>query len=258
MIKCYTRSMSDELYKLMLSLCPSDWEFIRVLDSSALGYLEYILLNSESNNSDSNSNWILNLDEDCFLINYKQIYSLIDYLENNNFDYSGIQDGGSIPVRIHNPLVVNPFFNLFNTEKLNSMRGNYKRNSYDVKEMEGKYSHLVKFLNYQYKYDLFEPFYNFFFWLLESGLNPFFHNAKQYDKEKYLVISPIFRIIPYYNSPTIIYDNNDIEIGLHTWHSRYINYPNIRNRILNCYNYAKKRTEISQEKKNIETIKLGK
>lgn len=259
MLKCYTRSMSDELYNMMLSLCPGDWEFIRVKNSSALGYLEYIVSDiNQSDNSSQANKWILNLDEDCFLINYKQIYSLIEFLEKNNFDYTGIQDGGVIPVRIHNPLVVNPFFNLFNAEKLNLIKSNYKRNVYDVEEIKNKYQHYVKYQKTELKYDCYEPFYNFFFWLLESGLVPFFHNAEQYDKEKYLVIAPVLRIIPYYNSPSIIFDHLNNEIGVHTWHSRYINYPNIKKRIKNCYQLAKSRSSLKNENKNVKVVNLGK
>lgn len=251
MITCITRSMNDELYKMMLSLCPPDWNFIRVMDSSADGYLDYIF------SGEFNSKWVLNLDEDCFLIDYTNIYEMIKYLEANNFDYSGIQDGGSVPVRIHNPLVANPYFNLFNMDKIKECPREYYDKKYDVEEIKSKYEHLVRFKDAPYKYDRYEPFYDQFFWLLEQGLRPFFQKASPYDEQKYFVIAPILRIIPYYNSPTMLFDHNEQEIGIHTWHSRYYNYFNIRKAINNCYDYAVSKSSISSKAKNITTIKLG-
>ncbi len=253
MITCITRSMNDELYKMMLSLCPPDWKFIRVMESSAVGYLDYIFEN------DFNCKWVLNLDEDCFLINYNNIYEMIKYLEANNYDYSGIQDGGSVPVRIHNPLVANPYFNLFNKEKINSSsQNNYKKSKYDLDVITNKYSHFVRFLDTEYKYDRFEPFYDQFFWLLEQGFRPYFQKATPYDAQKYLVIAPLLRVIPYYNSPTMLFDHNNNEIGIHTWHSRFYNYFNIRKAINNCYQYAMDNSTVSKDKKDVQIIKLQK
>lgn len=234
--------MSDELYEMMLSLCPDDWKFIRILNSSAHGYLDYIF------NTKFETKWVLNLDEDCFLINEKSVEKLIDFMETGGYDYCGVQDGGSIPVRIHNPLVSNPFFNLFNVEKIYSLNKDYYEKKYDTADISRKYSSFIRFTHSNYKFDMYEPFYNHFFWLLENGLMPYFMDAGEFSREKYFVIAPILRIVPYYNSPTMIYDHVGNEIALHTWHSRFINYPNIRRRIMNCYSYARRKS-IEREKK---------
>lgn len=239
--------MNDELYEMMLSLCPDNWKFIRIKNSSAHAYLDYLF------NTKFETKWVLNLDEDCFLINSESVVSLIKYMEENGFDYCGVQDGGSIPVRIHNPLVSNPFFNLFNVEKIFPLKKDYYETKYDIEEISRKYSSLIRFKHVKYQFDMYEPFYVHFFWLLENGLKPYFLEAGEYNKEKYFVISPILRIVPYYNSPTMIYGHDGYEIALHTWHSRFINYPNIRRSIMNCYGYARRKSiELEKMVENLD------
>lgn len=253
-ITCITRSMNPKLYNKMLELSDPDWNFIRVVNSSAYDYIDYIFSN------DFNSKWVLNLDEDCFLTNYNKIYTLIDFLEKNNYDYCGVQDGGSIPVRIHNPLVSNPFFNLFNVEKINKLEKKYRTTKeYNLEVLKNKFEKHIRFKHSALNYDLYEPFYKQFFWLLEEGLIPYFNNATPFDQEKYFVIAPIGRIIPYYNSPTLILDNNDDELAIHTWHSRYYHYPNIKKAINNCYDYAKSKNKtLSNSKRNFKVVDLSK
>jgi hypothetical protein len=240
--------MNDELYNMMLSLCPAEWKFIKVRGASADGFLDYVF------NTKFDTKWVLNLDEDCFLINYESIYKLIDFMENNDYDYCGIQDGGEIPVRIHHPLVSNPFFNLFNMEKIYSLDKNYYYKKYAPDEIAKKYSNLIRFNNGKLKYDFYEEFYKHFFWLLESGMKPYFIEAKEFRQERYFVIAPLFRTIPYYNCPTLLLDNDGIETAIHTWHSRYYHYPNIKNAINNCYRYAREKSMIF--KKDVTVIKL--
>jgi hypothetical protein len=242
--------MDDGLYEKMLSLCPTDWKFIRILDSSAVGYLDYIF------NTKFDTKWVLNLDEDCFLINHEAVNRMIEYMEKNDYDYSGIQDGGTIRVRIHNPLVSNPFFNLFNVEKIYPLKKDYYEKKYNVEEIRQKYSGFIKFNKTKIEWDLYERFYYHFFWLLDNGMKPLFLDADEFNAEKYFVIAPILRIKPYYNSPTILFSHEGEELALHTWHSRYYYYPNIKKRINNCYKYALDRSSL--HKKNVETIKLGK
>lgn len=242
--------MNDELYNMMLSLCPNEWKFIRILDSSAHGYLDYIF------STQFETKWVLNLDEDCFLIDYKNIASLIEFMEENNYDYCGVQDGGSISVRIHNPLVSNPFFNLFNVEKINKLEKNYFDTQYAMDDLIKKYSSFVRFTDKKYEYDLYEKFYYQFFWLLENGMRPYFLEAKEFSQERYFVYTPLFRIIPYHNNPTMICSHTGEEMALHTWHSRYINHRNIRKHIVNCYNYALVKS--FEKNKDIEIVNLRK
>jgi len=224
--------MNDELYQMMLSLCPPDWRFIKIEESSATGYLDYLF------NTDFSTRWILNLDEDCFLTDYQNIHDLLEFMEKGDYGYCGVQDGGSIPVRIHNPLVSNPFLNLFDSKKILSLQRDYDEKNYSVDKIREKHQDKIRFLETEYKFDMYEEFYKHFFWLLENNLLPYFLKAEEYHKEKYFVISPLFRIIPYFNSPTLVKDHLDRNLAIHTWHSRFINFKNIRKRIINCYNDA--------------------
>lgn len=246
--------MNIKLYEKMLLLSNPEWEFIRVINSTAFDYLDFIF------SYKFDAKWVLNLDEDCFLTDYLKINDLISFLEKNKFDYCGVQDGGSIPVRIHNPLVSNPFFNLFNVEKINKLEKKYNENkNYDLDYLKNKYQQIIRFKHSEFKYDYYEKFYSQFFWLLEEGLIPYFNNATPFDKEKYFVIAPIGRIIPYYNSPTLIYDSNEEELAIHTWHSRFYHYPNIKRAINNCFEYAKSKNKInSQKQRTFKTLDLNK
>ena len=39
----------------------------------------------------------------------------------NEIDYCGVSDGGQVRHRTGSPLVVNPFFNIFNTKKIRDL-----------------------------------------------------------------------------------------------------------------------------------------
>jgi hypothetical protein len=249
MLTCVTRSMNDELYEMMLSLCPNHWRFVRVLNSTATGYLDYLFT------AEFGTKWVLNLDEDCFLFDPNEVIKLLKFMESDNYDYCGVQDGGSISVRVHNPLTTNPFFNLFNSEKILPLEKNYYSKRYELGSITEKYQQHIRFKEKDYKFDFYEPFYSHFFWLLENGLTPYFLDAEDFSQEKYFVIAPLLRIIPYYNSPTLVRNHDGNAIALHTWHSRFMNYPNIRRRIMNCYKLALGTKDIQTN--NFETVTLN-
>ncbi len=248
MLTCISRSMNDKLYEMMLSLCPREWKFIKISGASADSYLDYIF------NTKFDTKWILNLDEDCFIINHENIYKLISFMEKNDYDYCGFQDGGELIVRIHNPLVANPFFNLFNVEKIYQMKKDYYPKKYSPAVLAEKYSHYIRFKRFKYVFDDYEPFYTQFFWLLDLGLKPYFFQAEEYLKEKYHIFFPIYLGKPYYCTPTIIYDNEGEEIAIHSWHSRYYKYPNIKKSINNCYKYAYDKSLLYKKEKKIVSI----
>ena len=105
-----TRSMDDELYSLASSLFP-DLPRRRLVGRSAEGYLEEIL-------SIEDADWVINLDEDAFVTDMAGVLGLIDHMRAEGYDYCGVPDGGSIDHRTNSPLVVNPFFNVFNVARI--------------------------------------------------------------------------------------------------------------------------------------------
>ena len=157
-----TRSMSDRLYKLSQLMLDLPFQSVQFKNTSADGYI-YELINLDVD-------YVINIDEDAFVFDNEAILILLKHCIENDYYACGLPDGGVITTRQHNPLVLNPFFNIFNIRILKNEFHNYKIENYIVhrKEFE-KYTpyHLMKT---KYTYDnMFEPFYPFFVWLSQSG-----------------------------------------------------------------------------------------
>lgn len=103
-----TRSMDDELYALASALFPN-LPARRLVGRTAEGYLEEVLAIPDAA-------WVINIDEDAFVVDMTALYDLLDLMDRDGFDYCGVSDGGVIPHRNNSPLVVNPFFNIFRVE----------------------------------------------------------------------------------------------------------------------------------------------
>lgn len=100
-----TRSMDDELYSLASALFPAH-PSRRLVGRTADGYLEEVLTLGDAD-------WVVNIDEDAFVVDRVGVTDLIELMRREGFDYCGVSDGGVIPHRNNSPLVVNPFFNVF-------------------------------------------------------------------------------------------------------------------------------------------------
>ena len=100
-----TRSMDDELYTLAAALFPAR-PARRLVGRTAEGYLGEVLTIGDAD-------WVVNIDEDAFVVDAVGVMDLIDLMRREGIDYCGVSDGGVIPHRNNSPLVVNPFFNVF-------------------------------------------------------------------------------------------------------------------------------------------------
>jgi hypothetical protein len=129
-----TRSINHSLYRLSQSTIDLPFKSVRLQDTSANGYL-YELLNMDLD-------YIINIDEDAFVFNNQRLLQLLEYCIINDIDACGFPDGGVLPIRTHNPLVLNPFFNIFNIKKLKKDFSFDKMKEYVVhrKEYEESYS----------------------------------------------------------------------------------------------------------------------
>lgn len=195
-ISIITRSSNDILYNRLNKTLFNDYPKIKLKNTTADGYLLKIF-------EEVKTDWAINIDEDCLIINERKIYSLLDYMEKNSFDYCGMPDGGVCVHRQHNPITMNPFFNIFNVkkikEKFNIQKINETIFKKDFEEITKK-----ELMKTNFKYDNFEPFYNFFFWLLEENFKPLFLNAYQHKD----------------SISTVLTDQNNEEFLIHTWYSR--------------------------------------
>lgn len=123
-----TRSMDDELYALAAALFPSR-SARRLLGRTAEGYLEEVLTIDDAS-------WVVNIDEDAFVVDTAALEDLLVLMERDGFDYCGVPDGGVIPHRTNSPLVVNPFFNIFHVEKIRARMESRPQTPIPVAELD--------------------------------------------------------------------------------------------------------------------------
>lgn len=199
-----SRSMNNKLYSMMRDLLPLDFEFVQISDCHGVeGAVNYIYRMVFMEQFD----WVINVDEDFYAYDPDSILSLLTHMINNDIDYCGISDGGMCIHRFHSPIVVNPFFNIFNTRKIRDALD-------DVMYVERtfKYSdELFKFMptnikeGFPWVNDNFEPYYPFFYWLPARGFKPLYLESYE---------------LPGENISTIVKNHEGVEMGIHTWFTR--------------------------------------
>lgn len=173
------------------------------------------------------------IDEDCFVTDFDEIISLLNYMVDNNYDTCGVPDGGVMGIRGHNPISPNMFFSIFN---LNKIRNVYNYHEvFNSKYGKDLYIHVPKHLIKTNKiiYDNFEPYYRFYFWMLRKGMKILYLDADDAHKLD-LTFDTITTAIKSHNSKVFAY---------HSWYAREYN-SNVlhRDRIKNlakkCYEIA--------------------
>lgn len=198
-IKIYTRSANVELYNYSQRLINLPYKRVRLYGTTADGYLYKML-------EDKECDIAINIDEDAFVVDNNALQELLDYVEKNDIICCGMNDGGADCIRILNPIVMNPFFNIIN---LKAIREKYNREEIEAFDYEANKKELIKKLpkelqNYDgLKYDNYEPYYHFFFWLIKNFKTEYLY-VKQHDD----------------GYTTILYNQNKKPILLHTWFSR--------------------------------------
>lgn len=116
-IELFTRSMNYKLYDAAMQTVASlPYKRYRLQAQTADGYLLAML--------NSGADWAINIDEDAFVTDIEALEELLRYCIANDIVNCGMQDGGLLPIRKHNPLVTNPFFNIIN---LVALRKKYSR-----------------------------------------------------------------------------------------------------------------------------------
>jgi hypothetical protein len=208
-IKIFCRSFDLRLYRLSKGLYES-WGYpcIRLTDQTADGYFDTML-------KDTDCDIAINVDEDCFITSKEGVMALVEYVISNQIANAGCPDGGSYVPRGGNPLVTNPFFNVFN---LNLIREKYSRKaveSFDykahVEEMELAYPPEMLYPNRKYAFDgikYIEPYYPFFLWQAYNTRTLYLPSQGHPD-----------------GWTTILYNHLGQEICRHTWLARFYSVP---------------------------------
>lgn len=212
-LKIYTRSFSLELYTQSKGLYEGmGLPCVRLTDQSADGYF-YTML------KDTDCDVAINVDEDAFVVNPEAVLALAAYVVENGYANAGCPDGGSGCPRGGNPIITNPFFNVFNLELIRTkFAGKKSVTAFDFKavlpEMEKAFPTEILFGNWNFANTGYEPYYPFFFWLAYNFKTLYLHGQKHAD-----------------GISTILYTPENEVICLHSWMARFYNTPSFITRL---------------------------
>ena len=207
-IKIFCRSFNLKLYRLSKGLYES-WGFpcVRLTDQTADGYFRTML-------KDTDCDIAINVDEDCFITSKDAVMQLVDYVMANDIANAGCPDGGSFIPRGGNPIVTNPFFNVFNLSLLREQYAHKAEQQFDylahLKEMEDTYPKQMIADGRGYHFDQVdrEPYYPFFFWQAYHTKTLYLRSALHPD-----------------GWTTILYNQEGEEMCRHTWYARFYSVP---------------------------------
>jgi hypothetical protein len=161
-------------------------------------------------------------DEDCFITDWEAVYKLAKKVEDEDFLFCGIPDGGDILHRCFSWCAANPSFVIFNTPLIKSWLKNSSRTVIDGRgyvnyDME---KHKPTFLLGAYNNGNHEPFNGLFYTLVGIGEPLYIHGETLGD-----------------GLSTAIKGLDGKTIAVHTWMSRDKS-PENRQRIERAYQYA--------------------
>lgn len=171
---------------------------------------------------DTKTDWVINVDEDAFVYDIEKLFSLIDYMDKNDYHICGVSDGGVVGCRKHNPVAMNPFFNIIDARKIRTIPRCESGKSTDDKiigdftEDLKKYTphHLLKD-NFVYKYDNFQwQYYPIYFHLLRNNIKFLYLDVDEHTDNH----------VGYTDGhSSFVKDHNGDGFLIHTWHGRCYN-----------------------------------
>lgn len=210
-IKFFCRSFDLRLYeKSKLFYESLGYPCVRLTDQTADGYFYTMLKDEECDIA-------INVDEDCFIADPKAVFDLVDYVINEGYANAGCPDGGCATPRSANPIVTNPFFNIFDLKQIRSKAGDAETirkavKDFDYKahlqELKENYPTNILFLEPHFELTATEPYYPFFFWLAYNFKTLYLPSQKHTD-----------------GWTTMLYDLQGNLLCQHTWLSRFYSTP---------------------------------
>lgn len=220
-----TRSINDRLCDLSDSLLgldapggtwPPGTHRYRLTATDGMGYFRRLL--------ELEADWVVNLDEDAFVLDPGGILRLIEHMDSKGFAACGMPDGGVVPIRRHNPVVCNAFFNVFDLRRVRRCWADWQGvvGARHRPEYEAPAPGFAR--RSMFEFDHFEKYYGAFFAILEAGERVLYLDAEEWRD----------------GVSTLLFDPERRPLVLHTWYSRHWESSyHTRTRILKAYSFAR-------------------
>lgn len=223
-IAIFTRSMNYRLYdSAMHCVRELPYPHHRLTATTADGYLFKLLA--------SDADWAINIDEDAFVTDISALKELLDYCINNQIVNCGMPDGGVVPIRNHNPLVTNPFFNIIHLAAIRRKYSKEELKRFGIHQSEFEKVKPEKILRCDYAYDYFEPYCNFFVWTSQNFKTLYLDASTHED-----------------GISTVLFNHKGTPMITHTWYSRFYGIDTKHtqriNQIINHYSKQTKESAI--------------
>ena len=206
-IKFYCRSFDLRLYRISKRFYEGlGYPCVRLTDQSADGYF-YTML------ADTDCDIAINVDEDCFISDPQAVLDLVDYVLANGYANAGCPDGGGNAPRHSNPLVTNPFFNIFDLRMIRTKfsREAVKAFRYDEHKQAMIAAYPKELLETDYTFDrpkIIEPYYPFLLWLAANFKTLYLPTRRHKD-----------------GWTTLLYDPQGRMLCAHSWLARFYSVP---------------------------------
>ncbi|MCC7424297.1 MAG: glycosyltransferase [Planctomycetaceae bacterium] len=177
-----TRSLDEALYRISHEFLdfsraePSELRPTmrhRLEGTDAAGYLREM--------AQIDADWIVNLDEDAFVLDPDGILALVDTMRRDGYAACGMPDGGVVPIRRHHPLACNTFFNVFDARCIRALWKDWPQVLQTDSPRAGEARMAPFARRTPFEFDRFEPYYPAFFSLLSAGERILYLDAETWD-----------------------------------------------------------------------------
>jgi hypothetical protein len=259
-----TRTQNTHLYDIAMDLITLPYTKIPLYNQTANGYFYRLC--------ELDADWVINIDEDAFVWDNEELDGLVHYMQDNEFDFCGMPDGGVVVTRGANPIVMNAFFNVFNLRKIkqhlvlqrrdtnlrliNRVTSSiskaldvlnsrskvtskplrwishrqreviFERSRREIRRQVEEVVLLAEWKRFtpealmkgKFEYVTYEPYYAFFYWLLQSGFKPLYLDAETWED----------------GLSTILHSHRGTPFMIHCWYAR--DYNKQKDRFLSAIN----------------------
>lgn len=196
-IAIFTRSMNYRMYNSAMNCVKTlPYKHHRIMMTTSDSYLMAML--------NSKYDWAINIDEDAFVFDIEALNELLFYCIDNGYVNCGMPDGGVLPIRTHNPLVTNPFFNILNLKELRKSYNPDVVRGYCIHRKEYEDKMPLTLIKGEYQYDYFEPYCGFFVWVSQN-FPTLYLDAREHND----------------GISTVLLNHSADPFLVHTWYSRY-------------------------------------